>query len=247
MVRPGVDGYETEAIGAPPPDSGVAWSINNAGLIVGMSAPVSSLHTAVIFTLDSKVPLIDLGVLPHASSSVAYDVNDSGVIVGSSGDHPEWVSGHALAIIDGNLHDLNDLADDAEGEWDVLVEATAIDNHNRIVGWGETLDGKISAFLLLPDLEGSFIRGDCNADGALDLSDAIQSLFYQFMGVSINCLDAADVDDDGEAEIADVISLMTYLFLEGPRPESPFPACGPDGNGDDFPPCEYPAESCNYN
>jgi len=64
------------------------------------------------------------------------------------------------------------------------------------------------------------------------------------MGSSLNCEDTADVDDNGEAEVTDVIYLLKYLFLENPTPESPFPGCGLDVNDDAFPPCEYPEESC---
>ncbi len=89
-----------------------------------------------------------------------------------------------------------------------------------------------------------FRRGDANGDGDLDISDAINSLHFQFLGSSVNCVDAADLDDSGETEVTDVIYLLNYLFLEGPPPVSPFPDCGADVAEDDFPPCEYPQESC---
>ncbi len=90
----------------------------------------------------------------------------------------------------------------------------------------------------------SFRRGDCNDDGYVDISDAIGILFFQFMGSALSCVDAADADDDSETGITDVIYLLSHLFLEGPVPRDPYPGCGPDVNNDVFPPCDYPAESC---
>ena len=161
--------YETRAIGAPPPASGVAWAINNNGLIVGMAAPSFAPYTAAIFTPDAEEPLIHLGTLPHAISSVALGINDAGDIVGSSGDHPEWASGHAFVVLDRTMYDLNDLIDDADGQWVVLIEATDINNRREIVGWGQTRDGQISAFLLLPrsNRPPVFMRGDANATGGV--------------------------------------------------------------------------------
>ncbi len=89
-----------------------------------------------------------------------------------------------------------------------------------------------------------FLRGDCNSDGHVDISDAIGSLFFQFMGGTLNCVDTTDVDDNGITEVTDIIYLLRYLFLEDSAPKSPFPDCGPDVNDDTFPRCEYPPESC---
>lgn len=92
-----------------------------------------------------------------------------------------------------------------------------------------------------------FIRGDCNGDGSLNIGDAVKNLFYQFRGDLLDCVDAADVDDNGQVEVTDIIHLLTHLFLEGPAPEPPFPDCGPDEGDDDFPPCNYPQEICGPN
>jgi hypothetical protein len=45
-------------------------------------------------------------------------------------------------------------------------------------------------------------------------------------------MDALDIDDTGEVSVTDPIVALTHLFLAGPRPSSPFPACGPDPTGD---------------
>ena len=65
------------------------------------------------------------------------------------------------------MYDLNDLIDDADGTWEVLIEATDINNRREIVGWGETRDRQVSAFLLLPKSNRPVVlkRGDANAVG----------------------------------------------------------------------------------
>jgi hypothetical protein len=75
----------------------------------------------------------------------------------------------------------------------------------------------------------TFIRGDSNGDGAVDISDALNTLFYLFgQSVAPGCLDALDADDGGAINIADVVFVLGYLFQDGPPPAAPFPAPGID-------------------
>ncbi|MBT6542449.1 MAG: hypothetical protein HOM39_12910, partial [Planctomycetes bacterium] len=73
-----------------------------------------------------------------------------------------------------------------------------------------------------------FIRGDADADGAINLVDAIAILIHLFSGGTIPCNDAADFDDDGALSLPDPIGLLDYMFSNGPAPPPPFPACGID-------------------
>ncbi len=59
-------------------DLGVAYGINNAGLVVGQSGGLGAAWDAGVLTV--------LDPLPGMTSSVAYDVNDNGWIVGTSTD-----------------------------------------------------------------------------------------------------------------------------------------------------------------
>ncbi len=87
-------------------------------------------------------------------------------------------------------------------------------------------------------LLGSFVRGDANDDGKVDISDAIFTLGCLFQGTRCpECPDAADIQDDGALDISDPIALLNYLFLEGPRPSAPFPDCGLDPTLDALGPC----------
>lgn len=80
----------------------------------------------------------------------------------------------------------------------------------------------------------SFVRGDADADGAADLSDAVAILRFLFLGSPKNdCSDAADVNDDGTVDISDPVRLLGYLFLGSERPPDPFTACGADPTSED--------------
>ena len=88
-----------------------------------------------------------------------------------------------------------------------------------------------------------FRRGDSNADGLRDLTDAIFILFHLFLcGAEPGCEKSADSDDSGVLDLSDAVHLLGHLFLGGPAPASPLEACGFDPTEDDlgcddFPPC----------
>jgi hypothetical protein len=81
----------------------------------------------------------------------------------------------------------------------------------------------------------AFRRGDANGDGLVDLSDAVFTLRYLFMGGgSGSCLKALDSNDDGAVNITDPLFSLGYLFLGGPEPPAPGLRCGADPTGDDL-------------
>lgn len=88
-----------------------------------------------------------------------------------------------------------------------------------------------------------FHRGDCNADDAVNIADAVFTLRYLFASrAAPSCLDAVDANDDGAVDLADVLAVLGHLFVgAGPLP-LPFPGCGLDPTADGlgcvgFPPC----------
>jgi hypothetical protein len=86
------------------------------------------------------------------------------------------------------------------------------------------------------------VRGDINADGQHDISDAVSSLEYLFGSGSVPCEAAVDANNDDLINIADTIFVLSYLFAGGLPPEDPFSACGQDPAGSaldcaSFPPC----------
>ncbi|MEM7263774.1 MAG: matrixin family metalloprotease [Planctomycetota bacterium] len=83
--------------------------------------------------------------------------------------------------------------------------------------------------------EVSFLRGDPNADGAVDLSDAIRVLLYLFAGEGdIGCLASGDANDSGDVDITDAVFLLSFLFRGEGEPEAPYPECGVDPTEDEL-------------
>ncbi len=80
---------------------------------------------------------------------------------------------------------------------------------------------------LTPEPQPGFVRGNCNGDGTVDISDAIQTLGILFLGTSAgNCLAACDANSDDRVDISDGIFTLTFLFGGGAAPSAPWPACG---------------------
>lgn len=72
--------------------------------------------------------------------------------------------------------------------------------------------------------EWSFRRGDANADGAINVSDAIATFGWLFLGgATPTCVDACDSNDDGEVNLTDGVYTLNYLFLGGSPPAYPGP------------------------
>jgi len=59
-----------------------------------------------------------------------------------------------------------------------------------------------------------FRRGDVDARGGLNITDAMRILGFLYLGWSEpGCLDAADSDDSGSVELSDAILLLELLFV----------------------------------
>ncbi|MFN0057394.1 MAG: SGNH/GDSL hydrolase family protein [Planctomycetota bacterium] len=85
---------------------------------------------------------------------------------------------------------------------------------------------------LLPSPSLVFKRADCNADGGLNIADAIAALSALFESMPLMCIDACDSNDDGDFDLADPIYSLTHVFSLGPPPPAPFSACGVDPTSD---------------
>ena len=83
-----------------------------------------------------------------------------------------------------------------------------------------------------------FLRGDANADGQVDISDAVRTLMALFVEpLALPCRDAADTDDNGRLELTDAIALLDAIFRgQAPLPP-PADRCGVDPTDDDQLPC----------
>ena len=99
----------------------------------------------------------------------------------------------------------------------------------------ELFDKKVYMLIMEAAPPAPFARGDANADGRLDLSDAVSILRYLFAGGrEPSCVKAADLNDDGVLTIADPISALGYLFGAAAAPPPPFGTCDADPTSDDL-------------
>lgn len=83
-----------------------------------------------------------------------------------------------------------------------------------------------------------FIRGDCNGDSELDVSDAIEGLSRLFVSGLPRCRVACDTNDDGSFDVSDVVRTLGFLFSTTPPPAAPYPDCGLDPTADSLG-CEF--------
>ena len=73
-----------------------------------------------------------------------------------------------------------------------------------------------------------FSRGDADANGRADISDAVQILNFLFQGAERpSCLETVDVNNDARVNLTDGIYLLSWLFGEGEALAPP----GPPGQG----------------
>ena len=81
-----------------------------------------------------------------------------------------------------------------------------------------------------PPLDGHVRQGDFNADGTLDMSDAVGLLGHLFRGSPANLpcggsnrrspsnLAVLDSNGDGDVDLSDAVYALDYLFVGGPPP-----------------------------
>ncbi|HVR75320.1 MAG TPA: S8 family serine peptidase [Planctomycetota bacterium] len=81
----------------------------------------------------------------------------------------------------------------------------------------------VSVCSFQPDAgRGRFVRGNCNSDASLNLSDAIFLLGFLFSGGSEPaCLQACDMDGSGALNLTDAVYILEYLFRGGSPPPPP--------------------------
>ncbi len=74
--------------------------------------------------------------------------------------------------------------------------------------------------------ENRFVRGNCNADAVVDISDAIFALGYLFLGKEDpDCIEACKTNPDDRLDLSDAVFLLSFLFTGGPSPPPPYPGC----------------------
>ena len=139
----------------------------------------------------------------------------------------------------------DDAGDDAAGD---DAADNGGDDAGDVVDAGEDMEGVGAAFEELLELDApelsfdvlephntSFLRGDSNDDGSVDVSDAVAVLGYLFQGGNAPyCADAADANDDGSVDIGDSIVILRSLFQGSARIRPPYPRAGYDRTPDEL-------------
>ena len=119
----------------------------------------------------------------------------------------------------------------------LFVGKTSLDNNG----------GDVYVLKIAPEVtpESRFVRGDCNDDGNVDISDAVATLGFLFLGEGDpGCGDACDSNDDGTVDISDAIATLGVLFLgQGNIPLPGMTECGVDPSDDELG-CETFFERC---
>ena len=88
----------------------------------------------------------------------------------------------------------------------------------------EMVDGSIT---FQPVFDQPFLRGNCNGNSGVDISDGIWMLQELHLGgPSGTCAEACDANGDSSYDTADAIYVIYYRLLDGPAPTAPFPDCG---------------------
>jgi hypothetical protein len=99
-------------------------------------------------------------------------------------------------------------------------------------GFGVVVALSLWASPLSVDAQQNFIRGDSNASGDHDFTDAINTLEFLFLGTgTLTCRDSADTDDSGDVDFTDAIFSLEFLFL-GNQEIPPPTSCGSDPTSD---------------
>ena len=123
-------------------------------------------------------------------------------------------------------------------------EAYYLDENLELLARIGIIDGSYRKDRIVDEPE-RFRRGDVNADGDINVTDAVALLDYLFLsGTAPPCRKAADSLDDGTVNLSDAVGILISLFGgRGPLAE-PFEACGSDPTVDDLG-CGSQATTCD--
>ncbi|MCA8960423.1 MAG: hypothetical protein KDC38_07915 [Planctomycetes bacterium] len=109
----------------------------------------------------------------------------------------------------------------------------------RLGSWSDDaiFDPGVSTFdnvVLIGGALTSFVRGDLNDDGSIDISDAVFGLGALFIPGSplSTCADASDTNDDSSYDVSDIVFLLAALFVPGATPIPEPVSCGDDPTAD---------------
>ena len=170
---------------------------------------------------------------------------DSAALASTSVDssifsYREWGPTSALTAV------VQDWLDDPSNNFGVLVRHQNEAPSQTSVKWAAREDTFSPPELVVeftPISSGGpdFQRLDCNADGDIQVSDAVYAAGVLFVsGGPFPCAKACDANDDGIVDVADIVAALSFLFtVGGSPPPPPFPGCGADPTADTLT-CDLP-------
>jgi hypothetical protein len=113
-----------------------------------------------------------------------------------------------------------------EGNWDIIVTANQPGMTHLIIHL--LLNGE-DYYVFLPitiNIDPAYIVGDANADGNINVSDAVHIINYVFVGgQEPQPFESGDSNCDGSVNVSDAVMIINYVFVEGNTPGDP------DGDG----------------
>jgi hypothetical protein len=250
----GLDGWSASESGGTANPGGVSAEAGAAVLAEGDSFLVTLQQT---FTLPPGAGAIalDIFLTPGFDAGAALIPDAFEVtLLGPSGE-PLLAPWDSLATSSFNLQEDGTANTGAHSTWDgrkVLLDITSVPAGTTatlyldLIG-GDTDTGSViraDNVAVLESEEQGFVRGNSNNDDEVNISDAVYTLGFLFLGRPAPvCLDAADSNNDSAINITDPIYALNFLFLGGPIIPPPFPLCGLDEGPDDLLGCG-PAASC---
>ena len=150
-----------------------------------------------VLTLDNDVFYYEKSVAPV----ITYEVTDDAVIITAAGEGTV-----VLATQDGTPVDNPYTVERTDADQTIVMLALAQQE-------GKLVSEVVSMEIVVPAKEESFLRGDVNSDGAVNISDVTALIDYilshDATGVNLN---AADCNQDGGINISDVTALIDYIL-----------------------------------
>jgi hypothetical protein len=215
---------------------GIGLAIDGDRIAVGATGnfirpnPDPGLGAVYIFEKDGTGWVEKLKLVPSGSEPADLfgdDVSLSGDLAVIAAPAPKWVGGSGNGRTYVFRYDGREWIE----EYRLISGTNDLSGETIVIGQGSDDNrGQDSgaAYVYACPAETSFLRGDCNDDGEVNLSDAACALNWLFAGaLAPGCLAALNTNGDDDVNIADPVSLLNFLFAGGPTPVAPFPDCGP--------------------
>ncbi len=117
------------------------------------------------------------------------------------------------------------------GPWTLRSVGTQAVTQGEVTFGPGDVTGQLAVVIGDPSDVFGLLRGDCNGDGGVDISDGIFHLNSLFVlgSEQTDCLEACNSNDDDASDISDAIFTFNFLFVAGSETiPSPYPVCGPD-------------------